>query len=241
MSIGLNHYQLLAAGKLYTELGERGEGATVTIDGKAFVDRDAALEAYRKNLEPSENKVTRWVDQKSTAVANRLQEALQKDTYIANKGRDVLDSKLFELNPEKVSYTARAAVRFADGHTETRDLEVTDVQASLALERLAISSLLLSAVPGVPFFVAASVAAAGTVASTAGWLVAVLARKGPLANAFGKTALKLFGLGVVGMTPILGSLPAAASIITDSRDVKRLNDQFPTAGAVATLRKEAAA
>jgi len=241
MSVHLNNYQLLAAGKLLTELGDRATGATVTIDGKEVQDRAAALEAYRKNLEPSDNKITRWIDDKASAAATRLQEALQKDTFVGRHGREVLDSKLFKINPENVSYSARAAVRFADGRTETKNVEVADVKASLALERLAISSLLLSAVPMMPFFIAAPAAAAGAVVSAGGWLVATLARKGPLASAFAKTALKILGVGAASMTPIVGSLPSAASIITDSRDVKRLNDQFPSVGRVATLRKEALA
>lgn len=231
----LNHCQRLAAGQLLQELGERDDVVSIEIDGKTVIDEAGALAAYRDNRAPTAGKLTAWIDKKAARVANTLEKRLQGEGRLAHLGRRILDSDLFEINPERVTYAAETTITYRDGRTERRTVEVEDVKASLALERLAISALALSAVPFMPFFISTPAAAAGAVVSSAGWLVATLARRSALASAFAKTALKLFAFGVAGMAPILGSLPCAASLIADARDIKRLNAASPTVGDMLTL------
>ena len=236
----LDHYQRLAAGQLLQDLAGRDDVVGIEVDGKAVIDQEGALAAFRDNRAPAPSKLTAWIDAKAARVASSLEKKMEGDGRLARLGRKVLDSDVFEVNPERVAYAAETTITFRDGRTERRTVEVEDVKASLALERLAISSLALSAIPFMPMFVSAPASAAGAVVSSAGWLVATLARKSALASAFAKTALKLFAFGVAGMAPILGSLPCAASLISDARDIKRLNAESPTVGDMLSLGQHGA-
>ena len=236
----LNHYQQLAAGQLLQDLAGRDDVVGIEVDGQAVVDEEGALAAFRDNRTPAPSKLTAWIDAKAARVASTLEKKLEGDGRIAHLGRKVLQSDIFEVNPERVAYAAQTTVTYRDGRTERRTVEVEDVKASLALERLAISSLALSAIPFMPTFVSSPAAAAGAVVSSAGWLVATLARKSALASAFAKTAVKLFAFGAAGMLPVLGSLPCAAALISDARDIKRLNATSPSVGDMLALGQHGA-